>query len=325
MGAIQDMNNRMKQNRKLRPSQREKFKNNREAIHSDQEQEQVEFPERSEFQVQTSIEGIRKRALRDKRKEQVLYAVILGLGTFALLYYGIKHRPKEKDSRSDTTAVAVHQIKSTPEVSSIYWLGKRFNPLAVPQTDLYYTPIIGSLDFDISVDRYYELKQNAVVENTTNVVFFDKECNPVNQLLPQKGHIEAMIFLQHENRTLKPAILYVMATKDSNGDGLINSNDKAGLYLSHMDGSELQLVTDRKWSRIFYRTDKEELYITFLEDRTTSSKDSLYGILNRTNLKWTFTNQQNKESLEEKGFQSIHRNYWYLSFLGESIPRRSFE
>lgn len=319
------MINRVSQNRRLLPSQRNKFKDNREAIHSDQEQDQVEFPERSEFQVRSSIEGIRKRALRVKRKEQILYAIILGLGTLALLSYGIKHRPKEIEPKPETTSSSINQKKSTPEVASFYWIGKRSNPLAVPQTDLYYAPIIGSLDFDISVDRYYELKQNAVVENTTNVVFYDKECNQVNQLLPEKGHIESMIFLQDEKRKLKPAILYVLATQDSNGDGLINNDDKAGLYLSNMDGTELQLVTDRNWSRIFYRKDKEELYVTFLEDRTSSSNDSLYGILNRTNRKWTYANQQDEEFLKENGFQSISGNYWYRSFFGQSIHRRSFE
>ena len=87
MGSIQDMINRVSQNRRLLPSQRNKFKDNREAIHSDQEQDQVEFPERSEFQIRSTIEKVRLTSKKEKRQELLLYLFVFTVGGVLLYWY----------------------------------------------------------------------------------------------------------------------------------------------------------------------------------------------------------------------------------------------
>ena len=87
MGSIQDMINRVSQNRRILPSQRNKFKDNREAIHSDQEQDQVEFPERSEFQIRSTIEKVRSTSKKEKRQELLLYLFIFSVGGVLLYWY----------------------------------------------------------------------------------------------------------------------------------------------------------------------------------------------------------------------------------------------
>ena len=82
--SIQDMNNRIAQNRKLRPSQREKFKNNREAIHSGSKAEKLAFKEFSAPEIQEAIEGIQSKSKKTKRVELVLFMLIF---TFGLLLF----------------------------------------------------------------------------------------------------------------------------------------------------------------------------------------------------------------------------------------------
>lgn len=87
MGSIQDMINRVSQNRRLLPSQRNKFKDNREAIHSDQEQDLEEFPERSEFQIRSTIEKVRLTSKKEKRQELLLYLFVFSVGGVLLYWY----------------------------------------------------------------------------------------------------------------------------------------------------------------------------------------------------------------------------------------------
>ena len=80
MSSIQDMNNRIAQNRKLRPSQREKFKNNRETIHSVSKAEKSDYKEFTADEVQEAIDAIQLKSKKAKRIESVLYTLLLLVG-----------------------------------------------------------------------------------------------------------------------------------------------------------------------------------------------------------------------------------------------------
>ena len=77
MSSIQDMNNRIAQNRKLRPSQREKFKNNRETIHSGKENAELKFKEFTGAEVNQAIQVFRNQAAKERIWKIVLFIILL--------------------------------------------------------------------------------------------------------------------------------------------------------------------------------------------------------------------------------------------------------
>jgi hypothetical protein len=91
-GHILDMIQRMKQNRSLKPSHRNKFKDQlRDSIYvEDTDPERLYFPEVSEEELHRIKLQIRYEALRQRKKERVAYGiaifVVLLILTFILLY-----------------------------------------------------------------------------------------------------------------------------------------------------------------------------------------------------------------------------------------------
>ena len=83
-GHVLDMIKRIRQNRALRPSNRQRFKeNNRENIYTDN----VDPVDRLNFKIVTEekLSGlkkqIRQRAERERKEELVLYVVFLAIGS----------------------------------------------------------------------------------------------------------------------------------------------------------------------------------------------------------------------------------------------------
>ncbi len=106
MSSIQDMNNRTKQNRNLRPSKRAKFKeNNRETKCAGSNQEdKPTFKEFSEFQVEKTIDKFRQEAKSKKRLELILLIVFLGVADSLIAYEIIstKDSPKKSEIKEST-------------------------------------------------------------------------------------------------------------------------------------------------------------------------------------------------------------------------------
>ena len=92
-GHVQDMNNRIRQNRSLRPSKRPKFKeNNRETIYSSKEGKALSsnfkiLPEKELIDIKNKIS---KRAREDQRKKRdfmiILVVIALLISTMVLWY-----------------------------------------------------------------------------------------------------------------------------------------------------------------------------------------------------------------------------------------------
>ena len=90
-GHIQDMNNRIKQNRAQRPSKKSKFKeNNREGIYSSKEKSNSftskAIPKHKLLEIKRKI---RKKARSERKKEIMIYgiaAVLLIITCFAIYY-----------------------------------------------------------------------------------------------------------------------------------------------------------------------------------------------------------------------------------------------
>lgn len=89
-GSIQDMNNRVNQNRSLKPSNRARFKeNNRDNIYSDSSPAltKLNFKTVSEIELKKIKERIKNRALRDRTRQTYifLFIVVVLLGLLILL------------------------------------------------------------------------------------------------------------------------------------------------------------------------------------------------------------------------------------------------
>lgn len=79
-GHVQDMNNRIRQNRAQRPSKRQKFKeHNRENIYSSsrQKSQNLKFKTVSEEKLTEIKNQIRKSAQKDRRKEWIVLLILL--------------------------------------------------------------------------------------------------------------------------------------------------------------------------------------------------------------------------------------------------------
>ncbi|MCK0190136.1 hypothetical protein [Arenibacter sp. F20364] len=90
-GSIQDMNNRVNQNRSLKPSNRARFKdNNRDNIYSDSSPTltKLNFKTVSEIELKKIKERIKNRALRDRTRQTYifLFIVVVLLGLLILLF-----------------------------------------------------------------------------------------------------------------------------------------------------------------------------------------------------------------------------------------------
>ncbi|WP_297690977.1 hypothetical protein [uncultured Eudoraea sp.] len=92
-GHILDMIKRIRQNRSLQPSKKQKFKgSNREQIYSDKlnPEDQAKFKIVSEEKLNELKLQIRERAKKERKEEMILFAIFLVVGliiTIAFILY----------------------------------------------------------------------------------------------------------------------------------------------------------------------------------------------------------------------------------------------
>ena len=294
MSGIQDMNNRMKQNRDLRPSKRQKFKeNNREAIYSGSNKvDRLSFKEFSEFQVKKAIAKIRKEAKSTKRSELILTIVFVGI---VGLFFTYAIFTKDTTIKTNTGyKTVVDSDKSLP----IIWNGKLSDPLILPFSNLYYAPKIENLDSVVHMGKSFKINSRTMVvdSSTTNILFFDSNCKFIRQLLQEDGHITWMYVGPVEENLGPKRNLYALAKDDTNNDGLINYEDKGYLFVSEPDGKELTKVTERRVESLKWIGSGNELLIEFPNQddffNPKKQRDSLYGIFNTETKNMRLTNRK---------------------------------
>jgi CRISPR/Cas system CSM-associated protein Csm2 small subunit len=91
-GHVADMNNRVKQNRSLKPSKRARFKgNNRDTIYSDTLPSLTEltFKKVSKTELRKIKEKIKNRARKDRIKEMYIFLTV-ALTLLTTLYFLLK-------------------------------------------------------------------------------------------------------------------------------------------------------------------------------------------------------------------------------------------
>nr|WP_299383079.1 hypothetical protein [Allomuricauda sp.] len=79
MSNIQDMNNRIRQNREQRPSKRAKFKeNNRGAIYTNEENKSnLTFKEVDKTELEKLKKSIRENAQHEQRKTKLVFLIFI--------------------------------------------------------------------------------------------------------------------------------------------------------------------------------------------------------------------------------------------------------
>ncbi|SNZ00360.1 hypothetical protein [Flagellimonas pacifica] len=89
MTHIQDMNNRIRQNREQRPSNRVKFKENREAIHTkaDGKKTQTSFKTANEQELESIKNSIREKAKIENRRTKILYFLLVAFAVVAAIAF----------------------------------------------------------------------------------------------------------------------------------------------------------------------------------------------------------------------------------------------
>lgn len=273
----------MRQNRSLRPSNRQKFKgDNRGSIYSGSDgQDKATFKEFPKEQVDRVVNQIKQDSKVNRRKELIFLISFFCLAGIFIIYAIISSTDYSKKAEVKYTAV------SPP----IRWSGKRSDPLKVPFTNLFYSPFIGNMDFEVQIDKSYTLyNDKMVVDNTTNILFYDNECNLIGKLLPENGYISWMYVGPKKEDMGPKRIVYALAKEDTNDDGIINDNDRPDLFISKLDGKDLTKITERRVRSMEWIGSGNELLMEFAYKE--EKKDSLYGIFNTKTKKLALTNQK---------------------------------
>lgn len=283
----------MRQNRSMRASNRLKFKgDNREAIHSATEgQDKATFKKFPKEQVDRVVNQIKKDSQIKRRKEFTFLIFVIGISFVISIYVII----------SSTDYSKKPPVKNTTVSPPIIWSGKRSDPLKIPFSNLFYSPFIGNMDFEVQLDKSYIIyNDEMVVDNTTNILFFDNECNLIGKLLPVNGFIYWMYVGPKKEDMGPKRIIYALTREDTNDDGIVNENDRQDLFISELDGKDLTQITERRIRNIEWIGSGNELLIEFYYKQ--EKKDSLYGIFNIKTKKLELTNHKaDKKNVAQQG------------------------
>ena len=280
---------RMRQNRSLRASKRQKFKgNNRETIYGGtDQQDKAIFKEFPESQVKAAIKQIQNKAESRRRRERILL-VIIGVIVSVIIIYALY--PSEGYSENP-------QVKSQylewEESEPIVWHGKLSEPLKIPFSNLLYIPIVGNLDY-VDLNRTYEISPyNMVVEYTSNILFLNKDSVVIGKLLPKNGSIKYMI-VGPENEELEPKkIVYLLAKDEPNTYGKIYDLEKHFLYISDIDGKNLTKITEREFISFQWANQGKAIQVNFYYKKKMN--DSIHGLFNIETNEFKLCNHPNEK------------------------------
>ncbi|WP_423998222.1 hypothetical protein [Maribacter sp. IgM3_T14_3] len=283
-GHIIDAINRIKQNRALKASKRQKFKGtNRDSIYSDSDNVQKAiFKKVSKEKAQSVINRIRSD-FKIKRRRDIIYIV-----TFSLIVSIIVLIPYISNQSTPNNIINNDNIDDWVEAEEIKWNGQESEPLIISNTNYFYIPKVYGLDRMLdSEGQYIIYPPNMVGSETSNIIFLNSDCTTIGKLLNKNGLIFYMILVEEANTLETKGILYSLAEEDSNRNGIINEQDETAIYLSDVNGENLIKISNKpiKW----YQLKKGNLLLEFYT--TKNSTDSIYGIYDIKNKKLKYANQ----------------------------------
>ncbi len=87
-GHIMDMNNRMKQNRSMKTSKKEKFKSHsRDVIHSDEKKTKWNIRRISKVRLDKIRRRIKEKAIWEQKKEKLVFAFVALIVILSVFYF----------------------------------------------------------------------------------------------------------------------------------------------------------------------------------------------------------------------------------------------
>lgn len=100
-------------------------------------------------------------------------------------------------------------------------------------------------------DKRSKLKVDHQESRLVNIIFLNKDFEPITKLLDKKAFIHSVEFPtegysnngRRMNDSLRSVITYVISTTDSNQDGILNDDDDADFYVSTCDGTQFSQIT----------------------------------------------------------------------------------
>lgn len=301
-GHIIDAINRIKQNRALKASKRQKFKgSNRDSIYSDSDNVQKAiFKKVSKEKAQAVIKKIRQD-FKLKRKRDLIF-----IGTFSLIFITLIIVLNLPNTSTENSSLDNEYNSTRVKKEKIKWNGKISEPLKIENTEYYYIPILHNISGELDEHGFYNLNYNNMVgERTRNVLFIDKECTIIGKLLNKDGLIFHMEVLPNKDNNLPKNIFYTLYEEDSNKDELIDTKDNYAYYISDVNGENLLKITDEPLVSInlregnlileYYKTknskenSKENSKYEYY--KTENPNDTIYGIYNLESKELKFTNQ----------------------------------
>jgi len=106
---------------------------------------------------------------------------------------------------------------------------------------------------------------SSIYASQMSLIFLDKDYNVLRQIPNRKCYIQSYNLPQRTTRdSLITFITYQFAFEDSNGDSLINEEDRADYYISNLDGTDLQPIMEDVDIRYTRRLkDNIRLYIEY--------------------------------------------------------------
>lgn len=88
--------------------------------------------------------------------------------------------------------------------------------------------------------------------HTINILFYDNDSQAFNLLFAKRAKIVEMYYPSSKKDTLNSLILYKAITTDTDGNGQLDENDNAELFVSSLTGKELKQVTSSKTNFISF-------------------------------------------------------------------------
>lgn len=286
-GHILDAIKRLRQNRSLRVSNREKFKgSNRETIYADKNiEDKAFFPQFPDKEVKESIREIREKANAKKQKE-LFFIIVFCIPVIPIFIYLLY--PKQ------ILGIEIKKTSKSLWENAITWSGEISQPLRIGDTEFLYIPVVRrGLDGKLKPEDipYTIYSPNMIGSETINIMFFNKDTVQMGTLLTKNGSIN-MMFLSPPSEGSKLKIIYYVAEEDTNRNGIINYYDEHILYISDLNGRNLTSITKRNIAGLEWVNQDKELLIEFV--KTKDPNDSLFGMYNIENSSYKLLNKLHK-------------------------------
>jgi len=283
-GHILDAINRMRQNRSLRSSKRQKFKgDNRKSIYAGTRQEdKAIFKEFPESQVKAVIRQIREKAKLKKRKILIFYISFWGIIASMIIYAIVPVKNYSEKPQNKSTGLWQYEI----EIEE--WRRRPSDSLNFPNSKF--------LSFPVYYRLNVELRENGGAYGIhppdwlgSYGIFPDsRDTIEIGKLLPRFNSVSSLCLTQRPNNSAPCNIIYIIDERNSNGYRTPNSYDQHALYISELNDGNLTKITNRRISSLRWIRDRNELLMRFYE--TEGVIDSIYGIYNTRTKKLKLSN-----------------------------------